>query len=68
MQVRDLVSHFGLGQGSVSQRAATMLRAGGFHDDTYNVRLGSPDYLVAARRRRIIKIRNRYRQLAEEMS
>jgi hypothetical protein len=68
MQVRDLVSHFGLGQGSVSQRAATMLRAGGFHDDTYNVRLGSPDYLVAARRRRIIKIRNRYRQLADEMS
>ncbi|HTX94529.1 MAG TPA: hypothetical protein VME67_06575 [Mycobacterium sp.] len=45
-----------------------MLRAGGFHDDTYNVRLGSPDYLVAARRRRIIKIRNRYRQLAEKMS
>lgn len=68
MHVRDLVSHFGLGQGSVSQRAATMLRAGGFHDDTYNVRLGSPDYLVAARRRRIIKIRNRYRRLADEMS
>jgi hypothetical protein len=68
MQVRDLMSHFGLGQGSVSQRAATMLRAGGFHDDTYNVRLGSPDYLVAARRRRIIKIRNRYLQLAAEMS
>ncbi|HKI41275.1 MAG TPA: DUF6398 domain-containing protein [Mycobacterium sp.] len=68
MQVRDLVSHFGLGQGSVSQRAATMLRAGGFHDDTYNVRLGSPDYLVAARRRRIIRIRNRYRRFADKMS
>ncbi len=68
MHVRDLLTHFGLGQGSVSQRAATMLRAGGFCDDTYNVRLGSPDYLVAARRRRIIRIRNRYRQLAEEMS
>ena len=68
MQVRDLMSHFGLGQSSVSQRAATMLRAGGFHDDTYIVRLGSPDYLVAARRRRIIKMRDNYRQLAEEIS
>jgi hypothetical protein len=68
MQVRDLLNHFGLQQSSISQRAATMLRAGGFHDDTYIVRLGSPDYLVAARRRRIIKMRNGYRQLAEEMS
>jgi Domain of unknown function (DUF6398) len=68
MQVRDLMSHFGLRQSSISQRAATMLRAGGFHDDTYVVRLGSPDYLVAARRRRIIKMRNGYRQLAEETS
>jgi hypothetical protein len=67
MQVSDLMSHFGLGQSSVAQRAATMLRAGGFHADTYIVRLGSPDYLVAARRRRIIKMRERYRQLAEEM-
>ena len=68
MQVRDLMSHFGLGQSSVAQRAATILRAGGFHDDTYIVRLGSPDYLVAARRRRIVKMRESYRQLAEEMS
>jgi hypothetical protein len=65
MQVRDLMSHFGLGQSSIAQRAATMLRAGGFRDDTYIVRLGSPDYLVAARRRRIIKMRDNYRQLAE---
>jgi hypothetical protein len=68
MQVRDLMSHFGLGQSSVAQRATTMLRAGGFHDDTYYVRLGSPDYLVAARRRRIINMRERYRQLAEELT
>ena len=68
MQVRDLMSHFGLRQGSVAQRAATMLRAGGFNDDTYIVRLGSPDYLVAARRRRIIKMRDKYRELAEQMS
>jgi Domain of unknown function (DUF6398) len=68
MQVRDLMSHFGLGQSSISQRAATMLRAGGFDDNTCDVQLGSPDYLVAARRRRIITTRNRYRQLAEEMT
>jgi hypothetical protein len=29
-------------------------------------RLGSRDYLVAARRQRIIKMRDSYRQLAEE--
>ncbi len=68
LQVRDLMSHFGLGQSSVAQRAATMLRAGGFHDDTYIVRLGAPDYLVAARRRRIIEMRDKYRELAEQMS
>jgi hypothetical protein len=68
MQVRDLMSHFALRQSSVAPRSATMLRAGGFRDDTYIVRLGAPDYLVAARRRRIIKMRNGYRRLAEEMS
>ena len=68
MQVKDLMSYFGLGQSSISPRAATMLRAGGFNDDTYIVRLESPDYLVAARRRRIIKMRDKYRELAEQMS
>ncbi|ORW00284.1 DUF6398 domain-containing protein [Mycobacterium kyorinense] len=68
IQVRDLMSHFGLEQSSVARRAATMLRAGGFDDDTYTVRLGSPDYLIAPRRRRIIKMRDRYRQLAEELT
>ncbi len=68
MQVKDLMSHFGLEQSSIATRAATMLRAGGFRDDTYMVRLGAPDYLVAARRRRIIKMRNSYQQLAEEMN
>lgn len=68
MHVRDLMSHFGLRQSSVAQRAATMLRAGGFNDDTHIVRLGSPDYLVAARRRRIIKMRDKYRELPEQMS
>ena len=45
-----------------------MLGAGGFNDGTYIVRLESPDYLVAARRRRIIKMRDKYRELAEQMS
>ena len=67
-QTKKISSHFGLRQSSVAQRAATMLRAGGFNDDTYIVRLGSPDYLVAGRRRRIIRMRESYRQLAEEMS
>jgi hypothetical protein len=62
------MSHFGLEQSSIASRAATMLRAGGFRDDNYMVRLGAPDHLVAARRRRIIKMRNSYQQLAEEMS
>jgi hypothetical protein len=44
------------------------VRAGGFRDDTYTVRLGSPDYLVATRHRRIITMRDTYRQLEEEMS
>ena len=35
-------------------------------DRLVDQRLGSPDYLVAARRRRIIAMRDRYRQLAEE--
>ncbi|MGZ8803525.1 MAG: DUF6398 domain-containing protein, partial [Mycobacterium sp.] len=39
LQVKDLMDHMGLGNGSVSQRAATMLRAGGFSDDTYVVHL-----------------------------
>ena len=65
MQVRDLMRHFGLGQSSIAQRAATLLRAGGFDDNTHAVTLGSPDYLAAARRRRIIKMRDNYRQLAE---
>jgi hypothetical protein len=65
-EVKDLMSHFGLKQSSIATRAATMLRAGGFRDDTYRVRLGSPDYLVASRRRWIINTRERYRQLAQQ--
>ena len=60
--VKDLLAHFGLRR-SVSQRAYTMIRAGGFDDPDdvgyhYDVVLGSPDYLVSARRRWIVRTRD----------
>ena len=60
--VKDLLAHFGLRR-SVSQRASTMIRAGGFDDPddvgySYDVVLGSPDYLVADRRRWIVGTRD----------
>ncbi|ORA36415.1 hypothetical protein BST13_10735 [Mycobacterium aquaticum] len=58
MQVKDLMAHFGIQQGGVSQRAATLLRAGGFDSDTVGLRLGSVDYLVSERRRSIIAARD----------
>lgn len=54
---KDLLLHFGL-TGSVSQRARTMLRAAGFPDDRAAFTLGSPDYLVAARRRWMVERRD----------
>jgi len=65
LQVSDLTDHFGLGKRSVSQRAATMLRAGGFPDDTFVVRLCSPDYLIADRRQWLVGQRDRFRQLMD---
>ncbi len=59
--VKDVLGHFGIRSGGVSQRAATLLEAAGFDCDTYDLRLGSPDFLVAARRRRIIELRDQYR-------
>jgi hypothetical protein len=58
MQVKDLMAHFGIQQGGVSQRATALLRAGGFDSDTVGLRLGSVDYLVSERRRSIIAQRN----------
>lgn len=60
MQVNELMSYFGV-KGSASQRAATLLRAGGFDCDTYDIHLGSPDYLTSTTRRRIIELRDIYR-------
>ncbi|MCA1842959.1 MAG: DUF6398 domain-containing protein, partial [Actinobacteria bacterium] len=61
LRVKDLMAHFGLAQGSVSQRAATMMRAGKFQGGPWYVEteLGSPDYLVSSRRRRIMDRRDR---------
>lgn len=59
--VKDVLGHFGIRNGSVSQRAATILEAAGCDCDTYDLRLGSPDYLVAGRRRGIVELRDECR-------
>jgi hypothetical protein len=59
--VKDVLGHFGIRNGGVSQRASTLLEAAGCDSHTYDLRLGSPDYLVAHRRRRIIEFRDMYR-------
>lgn len=66
LQVNELIDHFGLGKGSVSQRAGTMLRAGGFPEDTSVVRLGSPDLLIAVRRQWLLAERDHFRRLVDE--
>jgi len=64
LRVKDLMAHFGLQQGGVSQRATTMLRAGGYDTDHYRgVDLGSAGLLVASRRRSILQRRDRFRAL-----
>ncbi|MEA2843458.1 MAG: hypothetical protein QOJ69_1129 [Actinomycetota bacterium] len=57
--VKDLLTHFGLRR-SVSPRAYTMIRAGGFDPDaahSYDVNLGSSAYLTSRRRRWIVETR-----------
>jgi hypothetical protein len=62
MLVKDLMVHFGLAQGGVSQRAETLMKAAGFdpYARRWDLRLGSPELLVSARRRRITKMRDEY--------
>ncbi len=65
--VKDLMAHFGLHQGGVSQRATTMLRAGGFSTDHYRgIDLATPELLVSSRRRSILEHRDRYRSLLDD--
>ena len=61
VHVKDIMSHFGL-TGSASQRAATLLRAGGFDCETHDIHLGSPDFLTSSARRRIIESRDGHYQ------
>ena len=54
---KALLSHFGLQNGSVSQRAGTLLDAGGFPRYRNDFALGSIDYLVSTRRCEILDTR-----------
>lgn len=62
LRVKDLMSYFSLGQSSVSERGYQIMRAAGIQPASAYpaVRLGSPDLLVSARRRRIIELRDRH--------
>lgn len=61
VMVKNLMAHFGIASGGASQRAEVLLRAGGFPANRYGeVTLGSPAFLVSARRRDIIDLRDRY--------
>jgi hypothetical protein len=62
MLVKDLMAHFGLAQGGVSQRAETLMKAAGFDPllRRWDLRLGSPELLVSRRRRRLIEMRDEY--------
>jgi hypothetical protein len=64
MKACDLMAHFGV-KGSVSQRATTMLRGGGFDYRAYEPRLGSTEYLTSTRRRRIIEMWEQYRTVEQ---
>jgi hypothetical protein len=69
MLVKDLMAHFGVQQGSASQRANTLLGAAGFSQRVYGeIRLGSPEFLISTRRHRIIERRDRYMAIANERS
>jgi hypothetical protein len=62
MLVKDLMAAFGLGQGSVSQRARAFLQAAGMDSDYYgDIRFGTPALLVSSQRRSMIESRDRYR-------
>ena len=63
LRVKDLMSHFGLGQSTVSERGYQIMRAAGITPASAypTVRLGSPGLLVSARRRRIIELRDLHR-------
>jgi Domain of unknown function (DUF6398) len=62
LRVKDLMSYLSLSQSSVSERGYQIMHAAGIQPTgAYEVRLGSPDLLVSARRRQIIELRDRHR-------
>lgn len=65
--VKDLMGHFGIGQGSVSQRSEPLLRAIGVdpHRQYREMNLGSPDYLTSTRRKEILALRDYYRTMPD---
>jgi Domain of unknown function (DUF6398) len=67
IRVKDLLGHFGIGQGSVSQRSAPLLSAIGVdpHHQYGEMNLGSPDYLTSVRRKRILAHRDHYRAMRD---
>ena len=65
MRVKDVVGHFGVSQGSVSQRSGPLLGAIGVIPNQYGaMNPGSPVYLTSARRNQIIASADRYRATA----
>jgi hypothetical protein len=71
MLVKDLLAHFGLAQGSVSQRAATLIKAASDESThprrPWDVDLGDPGLLVSSRRRRILELRDRYESMSRDL-
>ncbi|GAA2888454.1 hypothetical protein GCM10010472_53550 [Pseudonocardia halophobica] len=68
LMVKDLAAHFGTGGGSFSQRAGVYLRALGIETPPgAGVELGSPDYLVGARRAAIAEARDGYRSRDDDL-
>lgn len=63
--VKDLNGHFGIGQGSVSQRSEPLLQAVGVnpHERYGRMDLGTPRYLVATRRAGLLELRDRFRAI-----
>lgn len=62
--VKDLVGHFGIQQGAVSQRSGPLLRAVGVDPQQYGaMNLRSPEYLTSSRRETILARRDHYRAM-----
>lgn len=66
LQAKDLMSHFGISQGGVSQRSQALLRAAGVEPYQHGrIDLGSPDHLTSAYRVELIAERDMYREGAD---